>query len=118
MFHFLHHWFVPHCELCRQEKLEERECRNCEILKQLLDTEKFENKRLLDRILHVPIAVEQGGTEEIKPIQPKTITSLRVRREMLEAEDRVRNKKSMEKEIELAPKTTEQLETELLQENR
>lgn len=112
MLHWIHHLFNPHCEHCRLEKQEEKECPNCIILKQLLDTEKFENKQLLDRILFVPSINERNEAEEpIRPILPKSITSLKMRREMLETEDRVKNQKLQEKEREV--KSTEQLETEL-----
>lgn len=108
MINFFHKLFNPHCPDCRQEKEESKICPTCDTLRQLLETEKFENKQLLDRLLFVPSnpPVEQNG--EPIPIRQNPI-SLRVRREMLEKEDRAKAQVLQRKEKELTY-STEDLE--------
>lgn len=104
---WLHRLLHPHCAECNLEK----ECRNCDVLRQLLEVEKFENKQLLERLLHVPEVERKVNEEVFKPIHTSPI-SLRVRREMLENEDRVKARLMKEKEEEM--KSIDVLENELL----
>jgi len=80
---WLHHLFNPHCGLCG--------CKNCEVLKQLLETEKYENKQLLQWILDLNKPNENVSIPLEMPIEikPKNIP-WSVRQNMLEAEDRKR----------------------------
>lgn len=83
---YFHHLFNPHCDHCDHDKA----CKNCEVLQQLLTEERFEKKRLLDTLLSVtnPVAKpEPDRTVAFEDIRPKH-TPWRVKKEMLEAEDR------------------------------
>ncbi len=119
MFDWLHHLLNPHCHECAHEKLEAREfklqqaredalCDSCEVLKEQLAAERYNNKELLRAVLeqNAPKQVIVNTEAQI-PIQPKSVP-WRVRQQMLEEEDRAKAKLMREK------KTTEELEKELL----
>jgi len=83
---WIHHLFNPHCSECAHEK----ECKTCETLRQLLETEKFEKKQLLEYFAYPKKEVE---SIQIEPISPKAQSiPWRVRQQMLEAEDREKAK--------------------------
>lgn len=109
---FFHRLFNPHCPDCKLQQDEERTCKNCDTLRQLLEVEKFENKQLLDRILYIPKERNEPPSELPRPVQIGQHTSLRIRREMMEREDRVAAQKLRDKEHEM--QSTESLEQELL----
>lgn len=93
-------------------------CSSCETLKQQLELSNFQNKQLLEKILHKdePVHVEQI---EMEPIKPKLVP-WHVKRQLLEAEDRERAKILKEKAEEIKSikkKSTEELEKELGIEN-
>jgi len=111
MLKFLHHLFNPHCEDCRLE----RECKNCEVLRSLLEAEKFEKKQLLNAILERDKLAVAEMPSEIKPIMPKQVPWA-IRRQMLESEDKKAAELLKAKSLEMSEsaKSTEQLESELL----
>ena len=94
-----------------------KECEGCKLLRDLLEEERTNNRRLMDRLLSLTqpeSQVKQIVTDAAhQPIQPKT---WRMRKELLEAEDRkqaelIRNKKI---ELKVAPEQSiEELEKEL-----
>lgn len=72
-------------------KREARFCESCETLKTQLSIANEEKKDLLDRLLN-PIRTETEqtvDTRELKPIQTRDV-AWRVRRQMLEQEDRIK----------------------------
>lgn len=89
-------------------------CRSCEELRSLLATEKHEKKQLLDTLLDTVKPKQMGEVQPIRqaePIVPKAV-SWRVRREMLEAEDR-RQAEILKAHQEESKKGIEELEKEL-----
>lgn len=80
--HWIHHLFNPHCEICSLE----RECKNCDMLRQMLVEERFEKKRLLDNILKADKPIEHSETEESLPVN--SYIPFRVRKKMLEEQSR------------------------------
>lgn len=99
MINFFHKLFNPHCVHCREQEQEQLVCPSCETLKEQLALANAEKKQLLDYVLlpdpntihHSP----EKDDDELKPIQPKVVP-WRVRRQMLEDEDR--KKALLEKE--------------------
>lgn len=88
MWYWLHHLITPHCIHCQQEAEEQRVCRSCESLKEQIAFERAERQQLLNQIM----SLTQRPVETAAPMQnpqelPKAIT-WRVRKHMLEAEDR------------------------------
>ncbi len=108
MIKWLHHLFNPHCPDCLLEREHERECRNCEVLMNLLDKEKFEKRQLLDRLLYVPKNEPVDVPEDLKPVNISK-PSLRIVRETLERESQARAQILQKKNKEI-----EELEKELL----
>lgn len=111
-----HHVTNPHCDICSDELHEARQCNNCETLRALLDAEKFEKKELLNHLLGVnKVSAPINSIELPQPVAPNHV-SWRVRREMLEAEDRAAAKTLRDRQNELREqvKSTEELERELL----
>lgn len=86
MINFFHQLLNPHCPECKLEKQDSRICNSCETLKMEIERLRFENERLLTRILKEPERVETD-TKPISLNPPKNIPWA-VRRQMLEAEDR------------------------------
>lgn len=81
-----HHISDPHCPEC----IHSVECKSCETLKLQLEIANESNKRLLDTILEFtkPRMEEVSKTPvELESIKPKAIP-WRIRKEMLESEDR------------------------------
>lgn len=72
-------------------RLNEPHCASCDVLQKQLEIANYEKKELLGHILAftTPKAEEKQVTREIEPIRPKAIP-FSVKRQMLEAEDRVR----------------------------
>lgn len=99
MLNFFHKLFNPHCPHCAEQKQEDKVCSSCETLKEQLAVANAEKKQLLDYVLmpdpntihHSP----EKDDDELQPIQPKVVP-WRVRRQMLEDEDR--KKALLEKE--------------------
>lgn len=117
MLNFFHHLFNPHCPDCKEESQESKICNSCEILRTELATVRFENQQLLDKIFELvsPKPIEQTH-EMVNPQPINSSMSFRVRRQMLEAEDRAKAEVIRKSKLEAveANKTTEQLEEELL----
>jgi hypothetical protein len=85
---FFHHFFNPHCDHCAHE----RACQTCEVLKEELANERANYKKLLDTLVEMnkPKVIEKEPEVQLpQEIAPKAI-SWRIRKEMLEAEDRAR----------------------------
>jgi len=85
-------------------------CSNCDLLHSMLDTERFEKKQLLDRLLN-PVQSIESTPIEYEPIPGKNMPWA-VRRQMLEAEDRIKAK-LMKESPKPVTQTTESLEKEL-----
>jgi hypothetical protein len=86
---WFHHLFTPHCDACDHDK----QCKNCELVRELLEEERFTNKQLLNRIIELT-AKEPEVADRLEPIKfeevkPRTV-SWKVKRELLEQEDRAR----------------------------
>jgi hypothetical protein len=80
---WFHHITQPHCMECN-------ECKGCVILKEQLNAERINNKKLIDAIvnqLNPPVREVVEKTRE--PEEIKTAVPWKVRREMLEREDRI-----------------------------
>lgn len=105
MFLFFHRLFNPHCEHCREERQETKVCSSCETLRQQLEIANHEKEKLLERILEKP--EPEVNTQPIPVTQAKNIP-WNVRRQLLEAEDRVKAKLMRD-----APKPIEELEKDL-----
>lgn len=92
-------------------------CVNCEFLKDQLEENRIDRDKLLTALLSInssPNVVVEKPLEDIKPIMPKEIP-WRIRREMLEANDRdsARKKKLAEEIIKESARPIEDLEREL-----
>lgn len=115
---FIHHLLQPHCPECQRERDEANNCESCETLREQLAAERSYNRLLLESIILKPEVERTEDTSNLTPIRGNFVSS-RVRREMLEAEDRkqaeiINERKRIDKEArELATKTTEELEREL-----
>lgn len=93
MWKWLHHILDPHCEECNR-------CPTCEVLKEQVETERIFNKVLLDKLTEKNIPTVPL-TEPIPPsAMPHTIP-WRVKRQMLEADDRKAAALKIQKEQEL-----------------
>lgn len=87
-------------------KIDEKPCASCEVLREQLSVVNIEKEKLLNLILekNKPVPEPQIDTEELKPITSKYVP-WKVRREMLEAEDREKARvlrevnESLEKEV-------------------
>ena len=106
MKNWLHRLLNPHCPQCALEdklahdrQLEDKVCEKCEILQIQLEIANIEKQKLLDKVI---------GSNEKEPVIEQPIVQPRgrfipwaVKRQVLEAEDRVaaKLKKDKEKEI-------------------
>ena len=90
MTNWFHKLFNPHCPSCYENDKDNKVCQSCETLKIMLEQSNYEKKQLLDKLLN-PIQSEKSVPVEYEPIQPKNIPWA-VRRQMLEAEDRIKAK--------------------------
>jgi len=87
---FFHQLFNPHCEHCVQDKLENKVCESCEILKTQLEIANFEKSRILEALLHkddiqLPVQI---GAENLQPVRPRHVP-WKIRKAELEENDRV-----------------------------
>lgn len=112
---WLHHIFNPHCPHCKEDK----QCMNCDLLRQLLAEERFEKNRLLAIIAPSP-STDIGRTEPAPaiPIKQPNFVPWRIRQQMLEADDRrkaqiVADKEKEIKETSLKIESIEDIEKEL-----
>lgn len=102
------------------EQLREvRRCESCETLREQLTISNAERQQLLKAILDANkpvLAIQPIANEPVlpQPILPKVV-SWKVKREMLEAEDRRKAElmRAKEREVEASKQTTEELEQEL-----
>ena len=86
MINWFHKLFNPHCPDC----ITERVCNTCEVLRHELEIIRLERDKLLSKLIDKPIEPVVEHTE-VKPIMPHAIP-WKVRRQMLEAEDREKAK--------------------------
>lgn len=113
MINWLHHFFNPHCPDC----LAEAHCKSCDVLRELLEAERYNNKQLLASLLEQVNPKPIAQTEEGEIRLPLNYNiPWRVRQQMLEQEDRKKAQLIAEKQKEEIEnkKSTEQLEKELL----
>jgi hypothetical protein len=120
MANWFHRFFNPHCPHCAEEKRELKFCQSCEDHKMEISRLHQENDRLLEKILNPTNKTEPERTVAPIPMSPiPSAVPWRVKRQMLEAEDR--QKAAL---LRNAPKPSEEdsqlLEKELkeVQENR
>ena len=96
-----HHLLNPHCEQCKDEAEDSKVCPTCEVLRIQLEAANAEKRMLLDSILRVKDVSSSSQT----PAEPQVIrgrhTSFAVKRQMLEAEDRVKAELFKKKETEI-----------------
>lgn len=93
------HLFDVHCSDCEIDKEKKKACPNCEYLKQQLEFERAEKRKLLDYVLAEEKVVVQGdipaGFVE-KKNEPEVIRGKHipwpVKRQMLEEEDRAKKR--------------------------
>lgn len=98
---FFHEFMHPHCEHCEQDN---PWVKTTELLRSLLESEKYEKKQLLDSILQ-----ELHPTKEVTSATPteapkeirKMAIPWKVRQQQLEADDRKKAAIMREKEEEL-----------------
>ena len=91
---WFHHLFNPHCEECQHNAEQMKVCLNCEYLKLELEKSQQLNRELIDKLPIRPESVIPQSLETV-PVKPKFIP-WHVRRQMLEAEDRVAAQKLKE----------------------
>lgn len=115
MFKFFHHLFNPHCPDCSLEK----ECRTCDTLRSLLESERFEKKELLKQLLDLtkPIVEVTHESNIPQPLKPH-FTPWRVKQAELEEADRVKARIMHDREKQVGPvvsekKSVEELEKQL-----
>jgi hypothetical protein len=101
MFKWLHRLWNPHCAECAQDKLDATLCISCETLRQQLEFSNREREKLLEALLEKsnPKPVAELPKEEFKP--PSKTIPWKVKKQMLESEDRELAKVLRNKEIEL-----------------
>lgn len=113
MSNWLHRLFNPHCEFCKLDT----ECVNCDMLRQLLADERENSKRLLSAVLHDDTKPSEPPADDVRPVNiSKNAVPWRVRREMLETEDRQKAKLERQAREDNQPIRTvsiEELEKEL-----
>lgn len=107
MVKFLHQLLNPHCEHCAAEKEAVKVCASCEVLKQELAIAHQNYRELLNRMTERAPEVEATLPPQIT--RPKFIP-WKVKREILEKEDRV---KAQAMSNAPKPKSTEELEKEI-----
>lgn len=109
---WFHHLFNPHCPDC----VEADRCESCEVFRQLLESERHEKNKLIDQIIELTkpeqvIEVKKSVDDKI-PINANM--TWKVRRQILEQEDRTRAKVLAEQKLnQIKPLTTEELEEQL-----
>lgn len=124
---FFHELFNPHCLHCleekrieREESKEERVCNSCEILKTQVEQLRYDNEKLLNRMLEKPSVPSQPEVDNTTPIRMGRHIPWNVRRQALEAEDRQKAKLMREapkpihaERVVTTETTTDELESEL-----
>jgi hypothetical protein len=119
---WLHRLLHPHCDQCREEESErlerEREsrvCNSCEVLRNQVAILYEERDKLLDRLLSPQIQKEEPkfDTSNTKMRIPSNFMPWRVKRQMLEAEDKKAAALLKEKQTELKTDKIAQLEKEM-----
>jgi hypothetical protein len=88
MFKFFHRMWNPHCSHCAEERLNDKICESCEILKMQLSLVQQEKKELLSLIVDKHKPETESAIREIpQPIKSKH-TPWAVKRQILESESR------------------------------
>lgn len=103
---FIHHLFDPHCPECE-------ECKTCVILREQINAERQSNKNLIQAIIDInkPQKIEQIEPE-IDYRQVRKTVPWKVRREMMEGEDKVKAQRIREQAVN-QNKSVEEIEKEL-----
>lgn len=118
---FLLNWYRDYLELKREYK-QVKPCESCETLKVQVEQLRYDNDKLLDRMLEKPSAPTQIIIpDNITPIKTRQHIPWRVRQQTLEAEDRQKAKlmrDAPKPEPVSAETTTEELEQEVLNAER
>jgi len=112
---FFHELRYPHCIECVQEEEHKQVCESCETLKMQLSLSNQREKELLSLLVQKnQPQPEPIQATDMKPISPRTVP-WRVRREMLEEEDRnkarvLAEQARLEKELNLEADATTRAE--------
>src|SRR5689334_23184534 len=77
------HLFDPHCVVCAHKN----DCKNCELLKEMLEAERWEKRKILDSMLYKPEQNTQVPQPDHMSFGRKFIP-WNIRAEMLQAQDR------------------------------
>lgn len=82
-----HHLTNPHCEECRHD----RECSNCEVLRQEIEAMRFERDKLITALIqkNIPITTPVTSNEQMQGIKPRLLP-WSSRRQQLELADRIK----------------------------
>lgn len=87
MLKWIHRLLEPHCPQCAEERV----CNSCETLRHQLDNANYEKRQLMDVVVRLTFPSQQEQvpkSDEPKAIQPKGTLAWKIRRGLLEAEDR------------------------------
>jgi len=116
---FFHHLANPHCAECKLEEQTrferasmEKECRNCDTLRQMLEAERFEKSKLLEKITYKE--PPQPVIQNFVPAEPK-VNPFRIRKQQLEEQDREQARILAAR---AASQSTEKLEETLLEDKK
>lgn len=99
--HWLIHLFAVHCEECNHAK----ECKNCEVLRSLLETEKYEKQQLFIKLFDAQNKPEEEPELDIDYSRLKEISRKyqpwKMRQQLLQDEDREKARaiRELEKEV-------------------
>lgn len=115
---FFHELFNPHCSHCDELLRESKVCGTCEYIK--TENARLHNEIaiLLDKVVSRPAKIVESNkeVENLRPINPGTIHSWNVKRQLLEGEDRHQAKLMEEKKKNNEnTKTTTELENKLFE---
>ncbi len=111
---WLHRFLHPHCSHCKEERQENSICQTCEVLTVQLARANIEKDQLLaqiERMASPSIIEEPVDKETPEPLKPRVVPWA-VRRNLLEAEDRVKAKLMRDSKGKIDP-SIEKLEEEV-----
>lgn len=109
---FFHQLFNPHCQHCHDEARENRECPNCEVLRQLLESERYDKKQLLEHVIAPREIIKEVFVNKEQPKPLHRSVPWRIRQQELEKADR-EAASILARETAQPVKSVETLETEL-----
>jgi len=117
MIKFFHHLFNPHCQQCHDEFLDSKVCDSCNTLRLEIAALRKHNQQLIDAILNKVNPKEESQQVVIQPEAVNKNLSWRVRRHLLETEDKKAAELLKQKRAEMSSPSVESLEEELEIEN-